>query len=351
MTPAVHIVNLSGGKDSQACALLAAERGRPFRLVMADTGNEHQATIDHAHLVAEHVGQPLEIVRADFTDRIAAKREAVRQKWTEEGVNENYIRDALDVLQPTGIPFLDLCLWKGRFPSRMAQFCTEHLKSEAIQVHVTDKILSRTSVVHWLGVRRDESPSRRAAPMFQLVRQDRTKGDALLFRPIIHWTAENVVGFSQAHGLPLNPLYSEGMSRVGCFPCINAGKDELAEIHTRFPEATERVREWERLVAMASKRSSASFFEPGKTPEGADMQRELKRLVAHRLSLMPPFEKEADRRRAEKLLISQIAPNFDWPKIDSIMDWATTTGRGGRNRLLPLDEPELGCSSHYGLCE
>ena len=27
---------------------------------------------------------------------------------------------------------LDLCLWKGRFPSRKAQFCTEFLKERAV---------------------------------------------------------------------------------------------------------------------------------------------------------------------------------------------------------------------------
>ena len=48
-----HIVNISGGKDSTACYLLALQRGATFRAVMADTGNEHPVTIDYAERLAE----------------------------------------------------------------------------------------------------------------------------------------------------------------------------------------------------------------------------------------------------------------------------------------------------------
>jgi hypothetical protein len=39
---------------------------------------------------------------------------------------------AAEALRPSGNPFLDLCLWKGRFPSRMTQFCTQFLKTEPL---------------------------------------------------------------------------------------------------------------------------------------------------------------------------------------------------------------------------
>ena len=51
-----HIVNISGGKDSTACYLLALQRGATFRAVMADTGNEHPVTIDYAERLAERTG-------------------------------------------------------------------------------------------------------------------------------------------------------------------------------------------------------------------------------------------------------------------------------------------------------
>ena len=163
-----HIVNISGGKDSTACYLLALRRGVPFRAVMADTGNEHPITIDYAARLAERTGGPrVEIYRADFTNRMARKRAYIAQFWPEDGVPQALVDRAIAALQPTGIPFLDLCLWKGRFPSRKAQFCTEFLKSEPISQQVIEPTRRAGPVVQWLGVRRAESLARRNAPMWQ----------------------------------------------------------------------------------------------------------------------------------------------------------------------------------------
>lgn len=330
MSVTTHIVNLSGGKDSQTCALIAAERGIPFRLVMADTGNENQITIDHAAYVADFVGVPLETVRADFTERLAGKRDFISRKWAEAGVPYERVQRALQVLQPTGNPFLDLCLWKGRFPSRMAQFCTEELKENAVESAVVGPALAAGPVTQWLGVRRDESLARRLAPMFQRVR--RAPRDMLFFRPIIHWTAANVFSFNDAMSARHNPLYREGMSRVGCFPCINANKGELRQIGLRFPEAVEKIMEWERLVADASKRGAATFFASEVTPEGAAMGKRLKKI---------------EDREARKVA-SAAAP---WPKADEVFSWAKT-GRGGKQfDLLTHADEGVACSSMYGLCE
>jgi 3'-phosphoadenosine 5'-phosphosulfate sulfotransferase (PAPS reductase)/FAD synthetase len=328
-----HIVNISGGKDSATCALLAAERGRPFRLVMADTGNESPITMDYAHQVADFVGHPLEMVRADFTDRIAAKRRYVETKWPIKGVPDHIVQAALDVLHPTGNPFLDLCIWKGRFPSRMAQFCTEELKANAIGAYLAPLYLTGP-VVHWIGVRRDESLNRRNAPMFHRVRRN-DDHDLLLFRPIIHWTAQNVFSYAAARGLPPNPLYLQGMGRVGCFPCINAAKPELGEIGRRYPEVIERLLLWERIVAAASKRQRATFFTPDVTPEGSALGAKVK--------AVRDAGGDADALSAVS----------DWPDAARVFDWAKTTRGGRQYDLMQWGQSDdgLSCSSQYGLCE
>lgn len=91
------------------------------------------------------------------------------------------------------------------------------------------------------------------------------------FSPIIHWTAHNAIDFTLERGGPLNPLYRQGFSRVGCFPCINARKNEIAKIGASYPEAIERIMQWEQLVAAASKRGKSTFFAGPTTPEGAAM--------------------------------------------------------------------------------
>src|SRR5688572_11584433 len=112
------VVSVSGGKDSTATALLAlATYGRTnCRFVFADPGNEHEITLDYIHTYLPIVLGPIETVRADFSHDIARKREYVEKVWPAKGVPDEIVRRALSVLHPTGVPFLDLCLWKGRFP-------------------------------------------------------------------------------------------------------------------------------------------------------------------------------------------------------------------------------------------
>jgi 3'-phosphoadenosine 5'-phosphosulfate sulfotransferase (PAPS reductase)/FAD synthetase len=151
-----------------------------------------------------------------------------------------------------------------------------------------------------------------------------------MFRPIIHWTAENVIGFSQAHGLRPNPLYMQGMGRVGCFPCINASKGELRQIGLRFPDAVDRITAWEGIVAAASKLGKATFFASDVTPEGAAI---------------------GTRARAAGGMTAEQSAQQHWPDAAQVFEWAKTT-RGGRQfDLFAAGDDGLSCSSQYGLCE
>jgi 3'-phosphoadenosine 5'-phosphosulfate sulfotransferase (PAPS reductase)/FAD synthetase len=252
----VNVGSISGGKDSTAMWLFAIEKGVEVLPVFADTGHEHPMVYQYLDYLEKELG-PIRKVKADFTDKIAKKREYVDTKWREEGVPEHIIKQALDVLQPTGKPFLDLCLWKGRFPSTKARFCTQFLKREVIFDQVYVPIIERGGggIVSWQGVRADESLARRDLP-----EREETPEGIHIYRPLIAWNAEEVFAMHSKHGIEPNPLYKQGMSRVGCMPCINANKGELYEIARRYPEEIERVKEWEVLVAQASKRGASSFF-------------------------------------------------------------------------------------------
>ncbi|WP_299592545.1 phosphoadenosine phosphosulfate reductase family protein [uncultured Tateyamaria sp.] len=325
-----HIVSVSGGKDSASCYLLAIMRGRPFRAVTADTGHENEITYEWISKLSARTGGPeVEIVKADFTARIAHKRQLVQTKWVSDGMPDEIIQAALDILHPTGIPFLDLCIWKGRFPSIKGQFCTEHLKAEPIfeQVFVP-AMASQGNVISWQGERRQgerrgESQNRSQLPRHQRVRYADI-GSLHIWRPILHWSAENTFALHDHFGLEPNPLYRMGMGRVGCFPCINARKGELSAIFARFPEVLEKIRHFELLVSKASKRGQATFFAASTTPQG-------KRLAE-------------DHKRGLRL-------DEALPGIDDIEAWSRTT-RGGRqfDGFKLMDGNQL-CSSQYGLCE
>lgn len=318
-TPPV-IVSVSGGKDSHLCYLLMLQRGRPFMPVMADTGHEHPVTMEHVAYMHERTGgPPVRIVRADFTERMARKRLYVDAVWREQGVPSSVCDQAIAVLHPTGIPFLDLCLWKGRFPSSRVRFCTQELKVRPIEEQVQVPALEahgRCVVV--TGERADESAPRARLPRLQRVRWRDPAGTMVRYRPLLTMTADDVIGAIRQFGDEPNPLYRLGMNRVGCMPCIMARKAELRVIAQRWPEEVARVEEWEALAAQASKRGAATFFGPDRTPEGAAM--------------------------AERGATS------DYPGVRQVMEWARTA-RGGRQYDLLNDMPPGECASEYGLCE
>ena len=328
----VHVVSMSGGKDSTATAILAIEEhGRDAcRFVFADTGNEHEATYKYAlQYLPEALGITVDVVRADFTDEFATKRANLARlaagepetavygrrkfmyQWTPEAAKR-----ALDLLHPTGIPYLDMCMLKGGFPSRKRQYCTDYLKTQPLTAYAMDLIDAGSAVWSWQGVRIDESHSRRerlrgtgaCVKSFEVV-----GGGLFNYRPILRWTARDVFQAHELVGIRPNPLYLEGMERVGCMPCINCSKLELREIARRFPQHIERIAEWERLVsAVCRPRSPVSFFHMGTQGHaGQDST------------------------------------------IHSVVEWSRT-GRGGRQfDLLALHDLEspAQCSSAYGLCE
>lgn len=299
-----NVLSLSGGKDSTAMWIHAINDLKLDVLpVFCDTGNEHEMTYEYVDYLEKELG-PIQRIKPDFTDRINHKREYVATKWREEGVAEELVLRALEVLKPTGNPFLDLCIWKGRFPSRMAQFCTQELKMRPIQEQVYMPLMEQGhKVVSMVGVRADESTVRAKYDAWE-----ETPEGWVMWRPILKWKVKEVFAIHKKYGIEPNPLYKLGMGRVGCMPCINCQKDELFEISRRFPDVIDRIREWESVVADASKRGASSFF-------------------AHN--------------------------DISGYNIDDYVEWSKTARGGWQIDLLKAIDLESSptCSSRYGLCE
>jgi 3'-phosphoadenosine 5'-phosphosulfate sulfotransferase (PAPS reductase)/FAD synthetase len=309
MKHTIRIISVSGGKDSTACALLALERHPQdeIRLIFADTSNEHELTIDYVtNVLPRQLGHPIIVLKADFTEDLARKRRFILEKWPEQGIDPEICQRAAAILEPTGIAYLDLCLWKGRFPSRKAQFCTQFLKRHPLDNYTLDQMGPGRKVEVWQGVRRDESQSRAHLPEYE----DAAEG-FVIYRPILDWTAQQSVDYVRSRGVELNPLYKKGFARVGCAPCINSGKEDVNQWARTFPEMIEKIAEWERLVGLASKRGESSFF-PAPDAEG----------------------------RGER----------QGRNIREFVEWAKTS-HGGYQYALHAFMPSPTCSSVYGLCE
>ena len=353
-----HIVNVSGGKDSTATYLLALERGMPFRAVTAETDNENPITDAYIDDLARRTNGPqVERIRADFTKQLATRRKNLPALWSKQGIPDNIIQEALAVLYPTGNVYVDLCMWKGRFPSQWAQFCTTELKINPVHNQVILPALEKGNVIQWLGVRRDESPARADTPDFIKVRWTEPKATKILYFPIAAWKWQDVFAMHDKHGLKPNPLYSTGVSRVGCWPCINARKNELNIIRIKDPEAVERLLEWEAIVKKASKRGGATFFAADVTPEGKRMVEESNRMLFEGNKMIKKgnklirkgsvFEGERMIQEGKRMVESRQINGF--PDAKRVLDWARTK-RGGKqyDALETFDPP---CKSEYGMCE
>ena len=377
-----HFGSISGGKDSQAVLCKMVERierkgletfgNTPPRFLFADNGHENPITLDHiAYLddwLRQCVGLRIETVSANdvpgLTDAaaFARKRAMLREEWSKEKrrtrhkgacnhrraawqagaitraewlaecdcpvlisppVPDHLIEQALALLHPSGIPFLDMVMLHGRFPGTKTRFCTDETKLVPIMHRKRPLLDAGVSVIDWIGERADESPARAKKPPIQSMRHP-SGARQVLYRPIFRWSAADAFAISARHGLKHNPLYTMGMSRVGCSTCIMVKKRELRAWAMRFPAEVDRVREWERLVSLVSRRTAVTG-----TPA----------------SLLPaptvPGD-PADHGRAT---------------IDKAIEWSRT-GRGGRNYDLLIDleqreadENGLFCDSEYGLCE
>lgn len=260
------VASVSGGKDSAAMSLWLTEQGIEHDRVFCDTGWEHAATY-------EYLRGPLQQRLGPIT-------------W----------------LQPPR-KMEELILHKAMFPSRRRRYCTQELKVLPIRRHLDALMEAGMDVVNAVGIRAAESESRSRLAEWEW--QDGF--DCEVWRPLLHWSEQDVIDIHARHGLQPNPLYLMGAQRVGCWPCIYARKDELRLMADVDPERVDRIRELERAVSEDAK-SPRAFFQ-AKTGGGGEC----------------------------------------WP-IDAVVAWSRTS-RGGRQFELFAAEPhEQGCV-RWGLCE
>lgn len=246
------IVAYSGGKDSLATLLHVLDEWSKTPIVtFCDTGWEHEKTYAHNDYVQNLLGIKFNVLKS--------------KKWKN---------------------FVYLSVKKKRVASTKARFCTEKLKVEPM----IDFVLSqKESVIVFQGIRAQESISRsmmqsqcnyfkyyfeprkfkcgckdrahkkrvnecpNKKPVFDTYRKKDvikwcSEYSADVIRPIFDWTAMEVFEYIKAHGLKPNPLYFEGFSRVGCFPCIMCRHSEVKLIAKKYPEHIQKIRDVEKAT-------------------------------------------------------------------------------------------------------
>jgi 3'-phosphoadenosine 5'-phosphosulfate sulfotransferase (PAPS reductase)/FAD synthetase len=271
-------VSFSGGKDSTAAWLWMLENGIQVRVVFADTGWEHPDTYAYVDAMEKRFGP---IARVGYP---GGMRKLVREH--------------------------------ASFPKKHQRFCTAELKRIPLAVWMTAEArrLGGSEAISVTGLRRDESAARANLLPWEITTTKipgkwAADGEPYQtvewsYRPLLDWKLADVVAIHQRHGVRPNPLYLRGFSRVGCFPCINAAKGEIAGVADQSPGVIEEIRA---------------------------LEAELTKAYAARGG-------------------SQELSYFDKP-IDRKVAWSRTA-RGGANTMLGLEDPNSdgGCGT-WGLCE
>lgn len=234
--PPIYHVGISGGKDSTALLLWVVHKsGLPLnrvRVTFCDTGNEDPITYEHLELLRRTVIEPAGII------------------------------GGLETLIPP-LQFFDLCFAKGRFPSRKAQFCTVDLKIEPTRLWVQARWTEGEDVVLLNGKRVDESNERKISMKDQPTRYFSDYWGCEEWAAIRDWKFADVLAIHEEFGVPLNPLYAMGASRVGCWPCVNCGKTEIRLVAKHRPEKIAKIESEEKR--QETELGRVSTFYHGKT--------------------------------------------------------------------------------------
>lgn len=273
------VVSVSGGKDSTACLIALREAGLSFRAVFADTGWEAPETYVYLDTLRGIFG-PIDTVRA------ASQTGAVGG-------------------------MVDRIQHRAGFPARMQRWCTTELKVQPLRAYHDALGEDTISVV---GVRAEESAARSTMPEVE----DDSRWGGWIWRPLIAWSERDVYEAHRRAGVPLNPLYLRGHTRVGCWPCIHARKDEIRLIADHDPGRIDEIEAMEREAS--EERARRNTVDPGR--------------YAHERGTF--FQSRETREGVSA-------------GVREVVAWSRTS-RGGKQLPLLVDPPSDGCF-RWGLCE
>lgn len=305
------VVGLSGGKDSTALMLwIVHESDWPInkcRFVFCDTGNEDRMTYEYIKLLSTTV-HPIETI-------------------------------------DPGIDFYALARKRQRFPASKSRFCTEKLKIFPKHEMFAGLIDQGITPLNVTGIRNAEAHNGndRGDTLYLDYEQFKWGGGYYTLasaNPLAEWTLDDVWNIHRRYidleevatiidedptlqhkdeilrrmmesGIPCNPLYHMGASRVGCFPCINSRKAEIRALVKYRPERIDFIREQENHPAF--KKGISTFFAMNTAP----MQFRSKRIVS---------------KDGEEMFVST---------IDDIAMWSQTKWGGKQVEMGFMEQPSI----------
>lgn len=212
----VVAVGVSGGKDSDACAIAvnthlnSIGHTGPRILVHSDLGRiEWAESLPQCERLAAHLGWELLVVRRQAGDMM--------DRW--QGRWQNNVAR-----------YIDLSCVKMILPwsTPSMRFCTSELKAAVISSALKKRYPGQ-HIINVAGIRREESDNRAKAPIAKEDPRLKRKGlEGYTWNAAIEFNLDQVLGTIASSGLNLHEGYSKyGMSRISCVYCIMSSEADL----------------------------------------------------------------------------------------------------------------------------
>ena len=102
----------------------------------------------------------------------------------------------------------------AHLPPAHPDYCCGDYKVEA-----TERALA--GLRGWItGIRRDQAATRAATPFVEVL-----AGGLVKIAPLAGWSRAQIHDYMTAHQLPYHPLWSQGYTSIGCWPCTQKPAD------------------------------------------------------------------------------------------------------------------------------
>lgn len=205
--PLLHVVSLSGGKDSTAMLLRMIEEGMPVDIILfCDTGLEFEGMYKHIDRLEKYIGKPITRLKSPqsfeylFLEHIPKRKnpELVGQKGFSWGGPRN-------------------------------RWCTSMLKTRIIDRYLR-RLSKEYTLVQYIGIAADE-PHRIREFRYPLVEWGMTEADCLQY--------------CRERGFDWDGLY-DIFHRVSCWCCPLQSFDEMRKLRKHFPDLWKKLGEWDK---------------------------------------------------------------------------------------------------------
>ena len=215
--PPLHVVSLSGGKDSTAMLLRMIEENMPIDIILfCDTGLEFPAMYDHLDKLERDIGRPITRIRSFHTFEYFLTQKEILVKHKKNRGQRNY--------RGYG--------WAGP----LNRWCTKELKTIPREKFL-HQLQEHYNIIEYIGIAADEG--------YRLDRENNQKENGR--HPLVDWgmTEADCLAYCYSKGYTWGGLY-EKFSRVSCWCCPLQPLAELRILYRDYPELWAQIKEWDK---------------------------------------------------------------------------------------------------------